>query len=158
MWGRRLAPLAAALAVVALAIAMVNLSKTVRSAMPPSSPAPSASGLATASPGPVTAGPSVASYVASGLVPAYYVSLESHGHPGTNPSYAVVRSTVTGAALGTIAAAGGGTIVAATAAADDKTFVLDEQPWVPTSTTPTSGWSRAPSSCSGWAPPASRAR
>ena len=131
VWGRRLAPLAAALAVVALAIAMVNLSKTVRSATPPSSPAPSASGLATASPGPVMTGPSIASYVASGLVPAYYVSLESHGHPGTHPSYAVVRSTVTGAALGTIAAPGGGTIVAATAAANDKTFVLDEQPWVP---------------------------
>jgi len=130
-WARRLAPLAAAMAVVALAIAMVNLSKTVRSAAPPSSPAPSAPGLATASPGPVTAGPSIASYVASGLVPAYYVSLESHGRPGTNPSYAVVRSTVTGAALGTIAAAGGKTIVAATAAADDKTFVLDEQPFVP---------------------------
>ena len=34
VWARRLAPLAAAMAVVALAIAMVNLSKTVRSAAP----------------------------------------------------------------------------------------------------------------------------
>jgi hypothetical protein len=136
-WARRLAPVAAAVAVVALAIAMVNLSKTVShsaptsSSAPPSSPAPSTSGLATASPDPVMAGPSMASYVAAGLVPAYYVSIESHGHPGTNPSYAVVRSTVTGAVLGTIAAAGGGTIAAVTAAADDKTFVLDERPWVP---------------------------
>ncbi len=138
VWARRLAPLAAAMAVVALAIAMVNLSKTVRSAAPPSSPAPSAPGPATASPGPATAspgpvteGPSIASYVASGLVPAYYVSLESHGRPDTQPSYAVVRSTVTGAALGTIAAAGGKTVVAVSAAADDKAFVLDEQPFVP---------------------------
>jgi hypothetical protein len=130
VWVRRLAPLAAAMAVIALAIAMVNLGKPVRYAAAPSSPAPSASGLATASPGPVAAGPSVASYVASGQVPAYYVSIEAHGHPGTHPSYAAVRSTVTGAVLGTIAAAGGGTVVAATAAADDKTFVLDEQPWV----------------------------
>jgi hypothetical protein len=122
VWARRLAPLGAAVAVVALAIAVVNLSTTVRHASA-SRPAPAAADG-------MTAGPSLASYVASGLMPAYYVSIDS---PGRNrgPAYAVVRSTVTGTAVAAIMAAGGGTIVAATAAADGKTFVLAEQPWVP---------------------------
>jgi hypothetical protein len=124
VWARRLAPLGAALAVVALAVVVVNLSHTVRHAPAPGSrPAPAASGG-------MTAGPSLASYVASGLVPAYYVSIDSN-RTNRSPAYAVVHSTATGAALGTIMAAGGGTIVAATAAGDDKTFVLAEQPWVP---------------------------
>jgi hypothetical protein len=124
MWARRLAPLGAALAVVAVAIAMVTVSHTVRYPASPRTPASSA-------PGPVQTGPAIASYVAAGQVPPYYVSLESHGNPNFNPSYAVVRSTATGSTLGTIEAPNGGTIVAATAAADDRTFVLDEQPWVP---------------------------
>jgi hypothetical protein len=124
-WARRLAPLGAALAVVALAIAMVNLSKTGRHPQASPRPVPPAYGA-------VTAGPPAASYVAAGLVPRYYVSIETHGNPRLNPpSYAVVRSTATGSALGTILpSAAGGTIVAATAAADDKTFVLEEQPRV----------------------------
>jgi hypothetical protein len=125
VWSRRLAPLGAALAVVAVAVAMVTLGQTVRHPTGPLRPAPSA-------PGGKTAGPPVASYVAAGLVPAYYVSLESHGNSNFHPSYAVVRATATGAALGTIQpSVRGGTIVAATAAADDRTFVLDEQRWVP---------------------------
>ena len=124
VWSRRLAPLGAALAVVAVAIAMVTLGQTVRhSAAPP--------GPALSPPGPVKAGPAIASYAAAGEVPPYYVSIESHGNPNFNPSYAVVRATATGAALSTILAPGAGTIVAATAAADDRTFILDEQPWVP---------------------------
>jgi hypothetical protein len=126
VWARRLAPLGAAMAVVALAVAMVNLSSTVRRATAPASSPPQAAS------GGMTTGPSLASYVASGLVPAYYLSIVPQGSPKRFPSYAVVRSTATGAALATIMATGGGMIVAATAAADDKTFVLDEQPWVHT--------------------------
>ncbi len=124
VWARRLAPLGAALAVVAVAIAMVTLGQAVHKSAAPPRPAPTG-------PGPVQAGPAAASYAAAGQVPPYYVSIESHGNPNFNPSYAVVRSTATGSALGTISAAGGGTVVTATASADDRTFVLDEQPWVP---------------------------
>jgi hypothetical protein len=125
-WARRLAPLAAALAVVAVAVAMVFVGRTARE--PASGP-----GSGMTSPGPMTAGLAASSYVASGQVPRYYVSIESRGNPNFNPSYAVVRATVTGAALATIQPpAAHGTVVAVTAAADDRTFVLDEQPFVAT--------------------------
>ena len=125
-WARRLGPLGAALAVVAVAVAMVLVGRAVREPVP----APEA-GLGP--PGPVTAGPPVSSYVASGQVPRYYVAIESHGNPNFNPSYAVVRATVTGAALATIpASVTHGTVVALTAAADDRTFILDEQVFVAT--------------------------
>jgi hypothetical protein len=125
-WARRLAPLGAALAVVVVAVAMVLVGRAVRAPVP----APEA-GLGP--PGPVTAGPPVSSYVASGQVPRYYVAIESRGNPNLNPSYAVVRATVTGAALATIpASVAHGTVVAVTAAADDRTFVLDEQRFVAT--------------------------
>jgi hypothetical protein len=130
VWARRLAPLGAALAVVAVAIAMVTLSQTVHHSASRSAPGSSQS-PALSAPGPVQAGPAVASYVAAGRVPRYFVSIESHGNPNFNPSYAVVRATATGAVLATIAAANNGTVVTATASADDRTFVLDEQPWVP---------------------------
>jgi hypothetical protein len=68
--------------------------------------------------------------VASGAVPRYYVSIESHGNPNFNPSYAVVRATATGSAMETVAAPAGRTVVAVTAAANDRTFILDEQPSV----------------------------
>jgi hypothetical protein len=124
VWARRLAPATAALAVIALAVALVNLSQAVRHPAA-GRPVPSAYGA-------VTTGRSAASYVAAGLVPRYFVSIETHGNPRLNPpSYAVVRSTATGSALGTILpSAADGTVVAATAAADDKTFVLEEQPRV----------------------------
>jgi hypothetical protein len=124
VWSRRLAPLGAALAVVAVAVAMVTLGRTAHHSAPAVRPAPSG-------PGPIQAGPAAASYTAAGQVPPYYVSIESHGNPNFNPSYAVVRATATGARLATIAAPNHGTVVAATAAADDRTFILDEQPWVP---------------------------
>jgi hypothetical protein len=124
VWGRRLAPLAAAVAVVAVAIAMVTVSRTVNRGPGGTSPASSAR------PGPVRTGPAVSSYVASGAVPRYYVSIESLGNPNFNPSYAVVRATATGSATETVAAAAHRTVVAVTAAANDRTFILDEQPSV----------------------------
>jgi hypothetical protein len=121
-WARRLAPLGAALAVIAIAVAMVTLGQAVQH--------PAASGPLPSAPGAMTAGPSAASYVAAGLVPPYYVSIESRGILNRRPSYAVVRSTATGSALGTILpSAAGGTITGASGAADDRTFVLAEQPW-----------------------------
>jgi hypothetical protein len=125
-WARRLAPLGAALAVVAVAVTMVLVGRAVQA--PVSAPE---AGLGP--PGPVTAGPPVSSYVASGQVPSYYVAIESRGNPNVNPSYAVVRATVPGAALATLpASVAHGTVVAVTAAADDRTFVLDEQMFVAT--------------------------
>jgi hypothetical protein len=125
VWARRLAPLAAAVAVVAVAIAMVMVGRTVNHGTGGTTAASSAG------PGPVRTGPAVSSYVASGAVPRYYVSIESIGNPNFNPSYAVVRATATGSAMGTVAAAAADrTVVAVTAAANDKTFILDEQPWV----------------------------
>jgi hypothetical protein len=124
VWGRRLAPMAAAAAVVAVAVAMVTVGQTVRmggAETGPSSPS---------RPGPVTTGPPISSYVASGQVPRYYVSIESHSNPNFNPSYAVVRATATGAAAETVSPPTGQTVLAVTAAADDRTFVLDTQPWV----------------------------
>jgi hypothetical protein len=123
VWGRWLAPVAAAAAVVAVAVTMVLVGQTV-------SHSPGGLGaVPSARPGPVKTGPPISSYVASGGVPRYYVSIESRGNPNFNPSYAVVRATATGAALETVMPAGDGTVVAVTAAADDRTFVLDTQPW-----------------------------
>ncbi|HJY99822.1 MAG TPA: hypothetical protein VJ305_03820, partial [Streptosporangiaceae bacterium] len=96
VWGRRLAPLAAAVAVVAVVIAVVTLGRTVNHGTGGTSAASSVG------PGPVRTGPAVSSYVASGAVPRYYVSIESVGNPNFNPSYAVVRATATGSAMGTV--------------------------------------------------------
>jgi hypothetical protein len=86
-------------------------------------------------PGQVVAGPPISSYVASGRVPPSYVAITSRGNPNFHPSYAVVRATVSGQTLATIQpSAADSTIVAATAAADDRTFVLDEQHWATTVT------------------------
>ena len=77
-------------------------------------------------------------YSLSGRVPPYYLWI-SPGNPGNTPSDVTVRLTTTGAILGTIKpAASNGTIVAVTGAADDRTFVLDEQPFQD----PTTGGSR----------------
>ena len=124
--GRRVAPLGAALAVVTVAVAMVLVGRAVREP----GPAPEA-GMTP--PGPMTPGPPASSYVASGQVPRYCVTIESRGNPNFNPSYAVVRATVTGTALATIpTSVPHGTVVAVTAAAGDRTFVLDEQMFVAT--------------------------
>jgi hypothetical protein len=83
--------------------------------------------------GPIPSGPSAAAYVASGQIPRYYVAITSRGNPNNGLAYApyaVVRATATGATLATIKpSVARGTIVAVTAAADDRTFVLDETPY-----------------------------
>ena len=117
-----LAPAAAATVMVVLAVSVLLASRATHEAAVAPSPAASASGA----PEP---GPPIASYVASGQVPPYYLAITSHGNPNFNPSYAVVRATASGKTLGTIEPpAPGGTIVAVTAAADDRTFVFSEQP------------------------------
>ncbi len=119
-----LAPAAAATAMIVIAVSVVAVSRTTRTSA--AAPEPTAAG-----PGSLTAGPPASSYVASGQVPPYYVAITSHGNPNLNPSYAVVQETVSGKTLATITpSVPGGTIVAVTAAADDRTFVLDEQHWV----------------------------
>lgn len=121
VWVRRLAPVAAALAVVAVAVSVVTISR--------SSHAPVTS-TGTAAPGGVRPGPPISTYVRSGQVPPYYVAI--HGHPNVSPSYAVVQATVSGKTLATInPPTADGTIVAVTAAADDRTFVLSVQPRAP---------------------------
>lgn len=118
---RWLAPAAAAAAVVAVALIATNLTGAVRAG----------SGAPAASAGAPAAGPSAASYVAAGQVPPYYISVTSHGNPNLVSSYAVVRATATGRTIATIKpSVPHGTILAVTAAADDRTFVLDEQTWL----------------------------
>ena len=125
-WARWLAPVAAAAAVIAVAVAMVTVSRTVDHRTGGTGPA------AAVRPGPVRTGPPISSYVASGGVPRYYVSIESRGNPNFNPSYAVVRATATGAAVETYSPPAGQTVLAVTAAAGDQTFMLDTQPFVGT--------------------------
>ncbi len=117
-----LAPVAAAAAMVVIAAVVVTVSHGTREETGVSAPA-------SATPGPPVPGPPASSYVASGQVPRYYIAITSQGNPNFNPSFAVVQETATGRTLSTIRPAAGGTVVAVTAAADDRTFVLDEQPW-----------------------------
>jgi hypothetical protein len=112
-WGPRLAPLAAAAAVIALVITLVNVGPA------PTQGGPDLSTGSAAGPG-LPAGPPVSTYVRSGQVPPYFVTV--------TPPDAVVHLTVSGAALATIRPSlAGGTVVAVTAAGDDRTFVLAEQ-------------------------------
>jgi hypothetical protein len=104
-WRRRLAPAAAAVAVVVVAIAAVTVSRVMHNSAPVPSP-----------PATVT----ISSLVASGQVPRYYVAINGAGD-------AVVVATATGTTLATIRPPADSTIVAVTAAADDRTFILDEQ-------------------------------
>ncbi len=111
-WAIRLAPLGAALAVSGILIAVATLS-------PPAYQGGSAGPVTTARPD-VPAGPPVSTYVGSGQVPPYFVTLA--------PSGAMVHLTVSGAALATIRPAQpGGRVMAVTSAGDDRTFVLAEQ-------------------------------
>ena len=112
-WTPRLAPLAAALAVIAIVITTVTLSP------PPHQGGPDLVTGTAARPD-VPLGPPVSTYVRSGQVPPYFVTL--------TPSGASVNLTVSGAAVATIRTSlPGGTVVAVTAAGDDRTFVLAEQ-------------------------------
>ncbi len=124
-WRRRwLVPAAAAAAVVVLAVTTVTVSQVTRTRPP---------GIAAAAtaPGPMLPGPSLASYVSAGVIPPYFVSVAFTGEATESPAVAVVHDTVSGRALATIKPSiRGGTIRAVSAAGDDRTFVLDEQPWV----------------------------
>ena len=117
-WRRRLAPLAAAAAVTAAVVAVLltlGFPKGGSGLTPRTSPTDKATRLV---------------YALGGRVPPYYVWLGSQGNPSFTQSYALVRLTATGAVLGTVtASAPGGTVVAVIGAADDRTFVLDEQPF-----------------------------
>lgn len=121
-WARRLAPVAAAVAVVAVVVAVMIVSKTTHETA-------GGAGGGTSGPGKVLAGPPISSYVVSGQVPPYYVAIISRdNNPAASPSYAVVAATASGKTLATIQpSVAHGTIVAVTAAADDRTFVLDEE-------------------------------
>jgi hypothetical protein len=121
-WARGLTPVAAAVAVLMVIIAVVGIGRALHS---------TAGRAPAAGAGPVAAGPPISSYVASGQVPRYYIAITSRGgDPSTSPSYAVVAETASGKTLATIQpSVAHGTIVAVTAAADDRTFVLDEERW-----------------------------
>ncbi len=124
-WGRWLAPVAAAAAVVAVAVAMVTVGRTMGDRPGGHVAGPSSSSR----PGPVKNGPSMSYYVTSGQVPKFFVALESNGNSSSHPTYAMVQATATGQSLGVWTPAGGQTVSAVTAAADDRTFVADVQPW-----------------------------
>ena len=111
-WAARLTPVAAALAVIAIVITVVTVSH-------PSYQGPDLVTGAAARPD-VPLGPPVRTYVRSGQVPPYFVTL--------TPSGAAVHLTVGGAAVATIRPSlPGGEVVTVTAAGDDRTFVLAEQ-------------------------------
>ena len=121
-WTRMLAPVAAALAVAGVIVAAVQVGGAVHHGT-----AAGNGGNAAPPPAPSSVSTGTTGNVGRDGVPLYYVALNSTGNPVTHPVYAVVRATETGAALGTIQpSVPGGTIRAVTAAADDRTFVLDE--------------------------------
>ena len=124
-WRRRwLVPAAAAAAVIVIAVTAVIVGPGTRTRAPAIAPAATA-------PGPMLPGPSLASYVSSGMIPPYFVAVAFTGEATQSPAVAVVHDTVSGHALATIKPSiRGGTIVGVSAAGDDRTFVLDEQPWV----------------------------
>ena len=125
-WRRRwLVPAAAAATVViVIAVTAVTVGPATRTRAPGIAPAATA-------PGPMLPGPSLASYVSAGVIPPYFVSVAFTGQAAQSPAVAVVHDTVSGHALATIRPSiRGGTIVGVSAAADDRTFVLDEQTWV----------------------------
>jgi hypothetical protein len=135
-WRRRwLVPAAAAAAVVVIAVTAVTVGPATRTRAPAIAPAATA-------PGPMLPGPSLASYVSSGMIPPYFVAVAFTGKAAQSPAVAVVHDTVSGHALATIRPSiRGGTIVGVSAAGDDRTFVLDEQSWVkPKYPFPTAGY------------------
>jgi hypothetical protein len=129
-WSRWLAPVAAAAAVIVVVAGMVTVRGAVDRGHTPASPGGTSSSIGAAAA--MLAGPTVSWYVSERKVPPYYIAITANGNPNFNPSYAVVRATATGATLATIRpSVAGDFIAAATAAAGDRTFVLDEQHWVP---------------------------
>ena len=81
-------------------------------------------------------------YAEGGRVPPYYLWISTQGNSNfTGAQYAAVRLTATGALLGSVtASAPGGTVAAVTGAADDRTFVLDEQTWANPSSNGNQAW------------------
>lgn len=120
-WSRWLLPAAAAAAVTVIGVGVVVASSLLH----PSGTVTGATGSTFPAAGPV-AGPPASWYVSSGEVPPYYAQIQANGNAGFVPSDAVIRATATGKLLATITPSAGDMIVAATAAADDRTFVLDE--------------------------------
>jgi hypothetical protein len=112
---RRLAPVMAAVAVAAIVLTIV----AVRGVLSTRTAAPTRPATSSA----------VAEYVRSGQIPAFYVTLTPPGYLYTRQAVAVVHATATGQTLATIKPPAGWTVVAATVAADDRTVVLDEEPW-----------------------------
>jgi serine/threonine protein kinase len=148
-WSRRLVPLGVVAALAAIAATVLLIIPNPKpKADARSGPAPHVSAPATESTGPSphgSTGPSPhasgagssgssphasatgLAYAEGGRVPPYYVWTTFTSNP--NLDYVEVRLTATGAVLGTVkATAPDGTIVGVTGAADDRTFVLDEQP------------------------------
>ena len=113
-WNTWLAPLAAAVLVVAVVLGSLAVTRSGSGTATPATP-PGLAGLPPY-------------YVALIAMPADPASPADPADPATAPSVAQVRSTATGAVLATIAApkpyVG---FTAVTAAADDRTFVLDAQ-------------------------------
>ena len=67
--------------------------------------------------GPMLPGPSLASYVSSGMIPPYFVAVAFTGEAAQSPAVAIVHNTVSGHALATIKPSiRGGTIVGVSAA------------------------------------------
>jgi hypothetical protein len=126
-WPRWLAPTAAAAAVIVIVIGAVAIGGNHASTS--SGPTTSSSSSSSSGGGPVP-GPPASAYVSAGQVPAYFVQIQANANPNFVPSYATVRATATGKVLATIGTAAGYTVLAVTAAADDRTFVLDEAKWV----------------------------
>lgn len=115
-WGRSarwLAPAAAAVAVIALAVTLVVVRAAVR---PGTYSGPGGNGLS----GPSGPGPGL------GSLPPYFVAINANGNPNFVSAYAVVRTTKGGSLLGTVKPPPGYSVLAVTGAADDRTFVLDE--------------------------------
>lgn len=111
VWARWLAPAAAAIAVVAVVAVVVVVSRHAHRVAP------------------ITNSP-VAPFVTSGQVPPYFVALAATGTANQSPAIAEVHATADGRTLATVRPSVlGGTITAVTGAADDRTFVLAEQPW-----------------------------
>ncbi len=115
---RWVAPVAAAVAVVVVAVAASVIAGRGTAAGPTAGQESAADSTY------------VAELVKSGQIPPYYLDGTGTGSDSINGSaYVVVRATATGKALGTIRpSVPGDGIMGVTGAADDRTFILDEQP------------------------------
>jgi len=115
---RWVAPVGAAVAVVVVVVAASVIAGRGMAAAP------------AAGRGSTAGSTSVAELVKSGQIPPYYLDVTGGGPEGLDgPSYVAVRATATGKALDTIRpSVPGDGIMGVTGAADDRTFILDEQP------------------------------